>query len=373
MSHAQDSRVPIDGLREAFRGQRIPRYRLGLLLGGGVGLLLGMYTGLARAGLEHSIVRADIHGIVMVFGFLGTVIAVERAVALGARWGYIGPATSGVAVFVLPFAHTTGGVLLFVAGVVVCLTYTRLMARGSRDMHLVIMGIGAALWVYAMVLWLAGFGPIRITPLLVGFLVLTVIGERLELSRLTMPSASSRHRFLGATGAFVAGTVVAPFWRSSGLIVAGIAVTAQVLWMGRYDLARRTVKRHGVTRYAAACMLSGYVWLFIGGGFMIAVGIGLPGALLHDALVHAIFLGFILSMVMGHAPIIIPAVLRTGYAFSTAAYVPLVLLHASVAVRIAADVLGAYAWRELALHGNIAALSVFVILTIRAVRRAQAR
>jgi len=30
----------------------------------------------------------------------------------------------------------------------------------------------------------------------------------------------------------------------------------------------------------------------------------------YDAVVHAIFLGFVISMVMAHAPVILPAVLR---------------------------------------------------------------
>jgi hypothetical protein len=348
----------------------VPRYRLVLMLGGGVGLTLGMYTGLARAGTPHRWVAADLHGLLMVLGFLGTLIALERAVALGRRWGYLGAALSGAAVVALPFSRTLGGVLFAAAGMVVVATYVALFRRGGRDLHLTIMAVGALAWVAAAVLWLAGAGPIRITPLLAAFLVLTIVGERLELSRLTLPSTSSHRRFLLAMATFVVGAAIAPMWRSLGLAIGGIGMLGQVAWLGRYDIARRTVHRPGLPRFAATCMLAGYLWLGVSGVLWIAMGFGATAPLLHDALVHSLFLGFVLSMVMGHAPIIVPAVLRVPLRFVGRAYLPLALLHVSVAVRIAADLAGSSWWREIALHGNVAALVLFVVITVTTVRRA---
>lgn len=348
---------------------RLPRHRLALLLLGGIGLVLGVYTGLGRAGIEHRFVAADLHGVIMVLGFLGTVIALERAVALGTRWGYLGPALTGAATLTLPLLRTVGGVLLVLGGVVVTATYLELLRRGGRDPHLTIMALGALAWVGAAVLWLAGLGPIRITPLLAAFLVLTIVGERLELSRLTLPSARSRRRFLVAVGVFVVGVGIAAFWRSTGLLLGGLGLLGQVAWLARYDLARRTVRRPGLTRFIAVCLLAAYGWMAVSGVLWVAMALGASGHLLHDALVHSLFVGFVLSMVMGHAPIIVPAVLRTPLAFRRSAYLPLVLLHVSVAVRIGADLVGSAPWREIALHGNVLALTLFVALTVRSVRR----
>jgi hypothetical protein len=341
-----------------------PRHRLLLLMLGGVGLLLGTYTGLARGGIQHRFVAADIHGVVMVLGFLGTLIALERAVALGRRWGYAGPALSGAGVIALTVARPVGGVLLLGAGIVVVATYVALLRRGHLDVHLSVMMVGALAWVGAVVLWLGGAGPVRITPLLAGFLVLTIVGERLELSRLTMPSGASRARFLMLVGLFVAGIAIAPWWRPSGLILGGLALVGQVLWLARYDVARRTVRRPGLPRFAAWCILGGYLWLGVSGVLWIAMGLGASGQLLHDALVHSLFLGFVLSMVMGHAPIIFPAVLRIPLTFLRLSYLPLVLLHVSVAVRIAADLAGSFWWREVAMHGNVTALIVFIAVSV---------
>ncbi|MEX2549352.1 MAG: hypothetical protein WD638_03920 [Nitriliruptoraceae bacterium] len=348
---------------------RIPGGRLALLLLAGTGLVLGTVTGLARAGIGDGLGTAGVHGVVMTLGFLGTVIALERAIALGTRWGYLGPLLSGLAVLLLPVAPVVGGVSLVLAGVVVVATYAALLHRGHLDIHLVVMGVGGLAWVAAAVAWLGGIGPIRITPLLAAYLVLTIVGERLELSRLTLPSAASRRRFLAMVAVFVLGAAVAPWWRSGGLILGGIGLVAQVGWLARHDLARRTIHRPGIPRFAAICLLSAYAWMAVSGALWVAIGLGATGALLHDAMVHALFLGFVLSMVMGHAPIIVPAILRTSLRFSRLAYAPLVLLHGSVVVRIAADLAGSLPWREVALYGNITALVLFLVVTVRAVRR----
>ena len=64
-----------------------------------------------------------------------------------------------------------------------------------------------------------------------------------------------------------------------------------------------------------------------------------PGSIAfsYDAAVHAITIGFVLSMIFGHAAIILPAVTGLRVRYSAAAYVPLVLLHLSLLVRIGAD------------------------------------
>lgn len=346
----------------------IPVHRLWLLLTGGIALVLGIYAGLARGGIEHRFLSADLHAILMVFGFLGTLIALERAVALARPWGYLAPASSAAGVLLLPFTATLGAVLFVTAGVMTTCTYVALLRR-HVDLHLAIMSVGALAWIAAAVLWLAGAGPIRITPLLAAFLVLTIVGERLELSRLTLPGARSIRRFVVAVVVFAVGAALAPAWRSTGLIVAGLGLLGQVLWLVRHDLARRTIRRPGLPRFAAACMLAGYAWLGVSGLLWIATGVGVTGLLLHDALVHSLFLGFVVSMVMGHAPLIVPAVLRTPLRFSRWAYLPLVLLHLSVAVRITADLAGSLWWREVALHGNVGALVLLVVVTATTVRR----
>ena len=134
---------------------------------------------------------------------------------------------------------------------------------------------------------------------------------------------------------------------------------ALAAWLARYDIASRTVRASGLTRYIALCLLAGYAWLAFGGlGLMLRPG-GAPG--LWDAGLHAVMLGFVFSMVLGHAPVILPAVLRVGFPYSPVLYVPLALLHASLAARVAGDLAQEALCRAAGGAGNAAAIGLFIL------------
>src|SRR5690606_39847014 len=84
---------------------------------------------------------------------------------------------------------------------------------------------------------------------------------------------------------------------------------------------RRTIRGAGLPRYAAACLLAGYAWLGVAGALWAATGLS-SGRYLYDAALHALFLGFVISMVFGHAPVILPAVLRVRLPYRPILYAP---------------------------------------------------
>src|SRR5512139_3208911 len=62
-------------------------------------LLGGVLAGLARLAWEVPPVaaaQAGSHGALMISAFFGTVISLERAVALGRGWAYLAPAAAGL-------------------------------------------------------------------------------------------------------------------------------------------------------------------------------------------------------------------------------------------------------------------------------------
>src|SRR5665647_1134002 len=64
-----------------------------------VSLFGGVAAGLARLGWPFPPPVAELaalHGPLMASGFFGTVISLERAVALSRRWGYLGPLLCGL-------------------------------------------------------------------------------------------------------------------------------------------------------------------------------------------------------------------------------------------------------------------------------------
>jgi hypothetical protein len=114
-------------------------------------------------------------------------------------------------------------------------------------------------------------------------------------------------------------------------ILFGLSMSALSVWLAAFDIARRTVRTHGLSRYMAVCLLLGYFWLFVAGAAWAATSLGLP---FRDAALHTLALGFVFSMMLGHAPVILPAIARVKVLFGWAYYLPLVLLHASVVVRL---------------------------------------
>ena len=107
-------------------------------------------------------------------------------------------------------------------------------------------------------------------------------------------------------------------------------------------------------------MLLGYGWLIIAGLELLAGPLHLT-FLWYDATVHAVTLGFVLSMVFGHTLIISPSVIGLKLRYSAVLYLPLLLLQISVAIRIAADLSGWAELRSLSGFLSVAAVALFVV------------
>ena len=117
------------------------------------------------------------------------------------------------------------------------------------------------------------------------------------------------------------------------------------------------------------CLLSGYAWLAVGGAIIVAAGGLAPGAPSYDAALHALALGFVFSMVFGHAPIILPAVLRVAVPYHPIFYLPLALLHVSLVVRLAGDATAQVRLDSHRRNVQCAALAAFIASTASAVAR----
>ncbi len=347
------------------RGRRVV---LGI---GAIALVLGIYTGLARGGIEHRFIAADLHAVLMVLGFFGTVFACVRAAEFEHRWAVLAPATSAAAVLLLPVARPVGAGLLVAAGSLLAATYLVGGAGERRSASDTLGLIGALAWVAAAALWLSGAGPIRITPLMAAFLVLTLV--RLQIVRdqhvgrdLVVGDAVRRAAIVLAAGA-----VVALSWRSSGLLLAGGGLVGLAATLAPTARRRLSGSRSGPALLEATCAAVATGWLAVSGLLWIAAGAGVTGVFLHDAVVHSLFLGAVFTHVMGLAPSLLRGLLDVPAVRTGTAHLPVALLQVSVLVRVGADLAGSASWREIALHGNVAALLLFVFLTGVGLRRAR--
>lgn len=346
-----------------------------LLALGVLALLAALWAGLVRLGWGLPPLRPTLpmaHGPLMVSGFLGTLIGLERAVALNRPWMYSGPVLSGLGALLLA-AGLRGwvGPLLISLGSLGLVAVFGVIVRRQAALYTLTMALGALAWLAGNLLWLAGQPVAYIVLWWAGFLVLTIAGERLELARILRPSPVSRAAFLAAVALFLAGAVAGTAAFDLGVRLAGVGMLALAGWLLRHDVARRTIRTTGLTRFIAACLLPGYLWLGAAGVMALMFG-GLAAGPRYDAMLHALFLGFVFSMIFGHAPIILPAVLRSPMAFDRTVYIPLALLHLSLLLRVVGDLTGWLAGRQWGGLLNVIVLLGFLANTARLIRKGRA-
>ena len=81
-------------------------------------------------------------------------------------------------------------------------------------------------------------------------------------------------------------------------------------------------------------------------------------------MLHSIFLGFVFSMIFGHAPVIIPAVLRIAVPYRPRFYAYLILLHGSLLLRVVGDLTLQPDLRRWGGLFNVVAVLLFLALTL---------
>ncbi|BDZ39369.1 hypothetical protein [Microbacterium suwonense] len=315
--------------------KRIP-LRMLWMLPAGLALLAGLDAGMVLLGLPAPVTTErlpEVHGMLLAIGFVGTLISLERATAYARPIGFVTPALlgiGGVLLIVTPVPLTVAKIVLAAGAASFVLLYIPLWQR-QYDAALLTQLLAAGLALCGAVIWIGQDEMTRIIPWLIGFLVLTIAAERVELARITMgPQAGIRlliHAWAVA-GALAVGLV----FPDAGAVLLGVALLSLTGWLIVHDVARRTIRATGVTRYMAACILAGYVWLAVAALVLL---LGYPSTQpAYDAVIHAVFLGYTFSMIMAHATTILPAVLHIPLPYRPAFWVPIALLQVALVVRV---------------------------------------
>ncbi len=328
-------------------------------------LLFALWAGLLRLGWNFPTFDglAMAHGPLMVSGFLGVLIPLERAVAIRQKWMFAVPLLVGVGWVSLFFALPLAAALLTV-GSLGNLAILGVMVRREPHPHTIVMALGALAWLAGNLLWTLGMPLFQIVFWWMTFLTLTIGGERLELSRVLRPTPNQIRLFSLLVAALLAGAILAAFELNLGSRLSGFALLGLSLWFMSVDLARRNLRHpNPLTRYIAICLFSGFFWLGISGGFFLYFGALYAGPV-YDAALHSLFVGFVIAMIFGHAPIIFPAILGANIRFYPVFYAHLVLLHASLVLRIAGDVFNLYELRKWGGLLNEVAILLFLGMTM---------
>ena len=333
-------------------------------------LLAGISGGLARLGVALTatadaawLSRAALaHAALMMGGFLGTVIGIERAVAVKLRAAWVTPFAAGLGAACLLLGQSAAGAWLGVLAAAAFCAVNLVVVQRQRAAHTALLLVGALAWLIGNLLFASGQDSTVVLPWWFAFVLLTIAAERLDMTRLMRRRPAAQGSLYAVLSGLLLGAALSAFAPVAGGVVFGAALALLALWLMGFDIARRTVFAHGLSRYMALCLLGGYGWLALAGLAWAATALGWPA---RDAALHALGLGFIVSMMMGHAPVILPAVARIKLQFGLFFYLPLAALHLSLIVRLG------FGWsggpvRALGASFNAVAIALFAATVVGA-------
>ena len=299
-----------------------------------LGLVTGVISGWYRIGwIDIPAGYAGQHGVIMVGSFLGTLICLERAIVIKKKLIFLIPLISGLSIlfFLLGFP-IPAKVALIIAGAGLSAMFVYFYQK-TKELYHIIMLAGALCWLIGNILLLIKNQFIISTGWWVGFLFLTIAGERLELTKFLPISRFKISILVTSMSLFIIGLLLPFHGIGKYFLAAGLIVSA--LWLLKYDMAGKALKKEGLSRFSATALIAGYGWLLISG---ILFARGQMFGYLYDAALHSFFIGFVFSMIFAHAPIIFPGVAGIPVKpYHPTLYIWLVLLHLSLAVRIGAN------------------------------------
>ncbi len=309
-----------------------------------LGLLGGISGGWIRLGSPViPIVEAGAnHGLLMVGGFLGTLISIERAMVMKKKaWLFI-PLLSGVSAVFFLIGQDQVGMIALLAGSLGLSVIMQVQVIRHLHFHNILLYMGAVSWFIGnFFVW--HFGLIAAgSTWWIGFLLFTIVGERLELSQF-LPVPSWSKKALGALlGMFFIGLTL-PF-HGAGNEVMGIAVLLISVWLLIFDMAKVAAKKKAQFRYIGIGLRVGYLWLGAQGLILILME---SHPLFYDLVLHTFFLGFTFSMIWAHAPIIFPTIFgirETPY--YRILWWPWILFQVTLLGRILSGVMGEFELRK---------------------------
>lgn len=334
-----------------------------LLILGIVVLIAATLAGLMRLGFilplpDQLIIH---HGALMIAGFFSALISLERAFAIGKSWSYAVPAITITGSMAIMLGLEQGAVLLILGGVGFVLLFVPIL-RFRADLSTITMALGAVSLGAGNLLWYSGRLDVA-TFFWSGFLLLTIAGERIELAQLLTAPSRVRSGFVISVGIYAAGVLITLYSMQLGLRFTGLGMLALFAWLLRYDVAMKSIKTQGLPKFIGICLVAGYFWIGVSG----ALALVYAGSYAYDIMLHALFLGFVFSMIFGHAPVIFPTLLGREMRFLSSFYVHFALLHFSLLLRLIGDfgMFRLQAWGGLL---NAAAIFLFLINNARALK-----
>lgn len=337
--------------------------RLPLLAMAIICLFLGLWAGLSRIGWNVPVLPVTAHhGAVMIGGFLGSLISLEKIIPLKKKLLLLIPLLSAVSVaFFMGNQYEIAIILLISSSAGLCFAFAIYLTTERNRIYLLML-MGAVSWLIGNLLLLSThFYPLAF-PWWVAFILLIIAAERIELMKFLPIGKLNKNFFTCLVLLFPVG-VLFPF-HGNGNLICGSSLAGASIWLLRFDLIGINMTKSGLSKYVATALLAGYIALFMTGIFFFTVVGKMMG---YDLLIHSFFIGFTFSMIFAHGPMILPGVLGIPNVkpYHNTLYVWLITLHVSWILRAVGDITMLFEMRKISgLITSFAIMGYFITLAV---------
>lgn len=319
---------------------RVPLVYRGVMALGALCFVLAAATGIWRIALIRGFALPSIpewwppHGHLMVGGFLGGLIIFERIIALRIKW-----------LAWVPYAYMLSAVFLHTGWTVVRVIHFAALAgwivhrwMAYRAFHKVEKPLVESLAYCTLSSALAHPGGLMGSPVValaaLSFPVSVIAVERLEMS-LNFRKAGARITLWILAGWSIL-WCLSVWFDLLPLSSMGVATLLVFAGLVRYDMSLWMKGDAGpLHRFLQRALGAAYLW-FLLAAIALTGWMHLPGAVIKDVLFHLFGLGVIFTMILAHAPLILPAAIGRMPP-SRAPIVPFIAFQALTAVRIVTD------------------------------------
>ncbi len=289
----------------------VPNRYKGILLLGGASFVSAALLGIWRLALFRGFLVPPLpdffppHGNLMIGGFLATLIMFERMIALQITWLVWVPYVYGGTAL---FLHTGNPAVqvLHVASLAGWLMHRWMAAKKFRDFAKPLVESCSFIAASGALLYPGGTAASPVVALAaLSFPVSTIAVERLELA-LKMKKAPG-HLLVGLLCVWSLAWISSAWSGMPGIPVMGILTFLMTAMIFRFDVQAHLKGQTGIHKFLARALVVAYIWLFVVALSLIGWNI-IPWSIRKDLVFHFLGLGFIFTMILAHAPLILPAV-----------------------------------------------------------------
>lgn len=329
--------------------------------------MLAVFGGVIRMGWNVPLSESSLskyHGPLMITGFVGTILTLERAALLHKSWALIAPVITGAgSLLLVSGTYQTLSIVMISTGSLGLLLLLSIITFQKLPLFTIFVITGAIVWICGYYLWINGLPLSFVAYWWYSFLVITLSAQRIQHLR----TISIRAKAIVLALIFIlnSGVSITLIDLRHGIGIIGLSSILLMIWLISYETTWKRMLSSGIRLYRAMCLLSGYMWLGISG--FIGLFSNAQTGPMHDAFLHSMFLGFVFSLLFGHVPVIFSAVIKFPLQYSKMFYLHLALLHITLLIRIIGDIFEWHIVTEYAGILNALVILIFLINTLHSI------